>query len=122
MALEIMNDVGLLWPALGIALELLAEGADLLLADLTEQRLAANVAEYYEIPPAALQFYRIAPAGTSWDITQDAEDTQRRALGLPEETGPSPRQLLAIQAYDGSSSPGWRPNGMAMRFVLSLAA
>ena len=106
MALEIMNDVSLLWPALGAALESLAEGADLLLADLTEQRLAANVAEYYDIPLAALQFYPIGPAGTSWDITKDAEDAQRRALGLPEEMGPSPRQLLAIQAYDEFFFPG----------------
>ena len=106
MALEIMNDVSLLWPALGTALKSLAEGADLLLADLSEQRLAANVAEYYDIPLAALQFYPIAPAGTSWDITKDAEDAQRRALGLSEETGPSPRQLLAIQAYDEFFFPG----------------
>ena len=106
VALEIMNDVSLLWPALGTALKSLADGADLLLADLSEQGLAANVAEYYDIPLAALQFYPIAPCGTGWDITKDAEDAQRRALGLPEETGPSTRQLLAIQAYDEFFFPG----------------
>jgi UDP:flavonoid glycosyltransferase YjiC (YdhE family) len=106
MAFEIMNDVSQLWPALGTALTSLADGADLLLADLSEQRLAANVAEYYDIPLAALQFYPIAPAATSWDITKDAEDAQRRALGLPEETAPATLQLLAIQAYDDFFFPG----------------
>jgi UDP:flavonoid glycosyltransferase YjiC (YdhE family) len=106
MAFEIMNDVSQLWPALGTGLESLAAGADLLLADLSEQRLAANVAEYYDIPLAALQFYPIAPCGTGWDITKDAEDAQRRALGLPEETASSTQQLLAIQAYDDMFFPG----------------
>ncbi|BBZ38122.1 glycosyltransferase [Mycobacterium conspicuum] len=106
MALEIMNDVSLLWPMLGAALTSLAEGADLLLADLSEQRLAANVAEYYDIPLAALQFYPIAPAATSWDVTKDAEDAQRRELGLPAEMGDSTGQLLAIQAYDEFFFPG----------------
>jgi UDP:flavonoid glycosyltransferase YjiC (YdhE family) len=104
MAFEIMNDMSVLWPTLGGALRSLAEGADLLLADLSEQRLAANVAEYYDIPLAALQFYPIAPAATSWDITKDAEDAQRRELGLPEET--STPELLAIQAYDEFFFPG----------------
>jgi UDP:flavonoid glycosyltransferase YjiC (YdhE family) len=106
VALEIMNDVSLLWPALGTALKSLADGADLILADLSEQGLAANVAEYYDIPLAALQYYPIAPCGPGWEITKDAEDAQRRALGLPEETRPSTRQLLAIQAYDEFFFPG----------------
>ena len=106
MAFEVMNDMSLLWPTLAGALTSLAEGADLLLADLSEQRLAANVAEYYDIPLATLQFYPIGPAATGWDITKDAEDAQRRALGLPTETGPSTEQLLAIQAYDEFFFPG----------------
>ncbi len=115
MAFEIMNDVGRLWPALGAGLKSVAEGADLLLADLSEQELAANVAEYYDIPLAALQFYPIAPCGTGWDITKEAEDAQRRELGLAEETEPSTRQLLAIQAYDEFFFPGlaaeWKSDG-----------
>jgi vancomycin aglycone glucosyltransferase len=34
-----------------------ADGADLLVAGMTEQGLAANVAEYYGIPLAALHFF-----------------------------------------------------------------
>ena len=41
-----------------------------------------------------------------WHITKEAEDAQRRALGLPEETGPSTRQSLEIQAYDELFFPG----------------
>ena len=37
-------------------------------------------------------------------IAKDAEDTQRRALGLPEAPGPS--TLLEIQAYDEFCFPG----------------
>ena len=60
MAWEIMNDMTQLWPALGTALTSLADGADLLLADPSEQGLAANVAEYYDIPLATLHFYPIS--------------------------------------------------------------
>jgi vancomycin aglycone glucosyltransferase len=81
----------------------LADGADLLLAGITEQGLAANVAEYYGIPLAALQFFptRILELGSpQGNVAQQAEHAQRRALGLPEATGPSARRMLEIQAYD----------------------
>ncbi|OBA75041.1 glycosyltransferase [Mycobacterium sp. 1554424.7] len=99
MSWEIMKDVLQLWPELGTALRSLAEGADLLLTDPGQQGLAANVAEYYDIPLATLHFYPIAPV-SEWDVTKQAEDAQRRALGLPEEPGPSARQPLEIHAYD----------------------
>ena len=51
-----------------------------------EQGLAANVAEYYDIPMAALHIFPLEPGGTDWQVAKEAEDTQRRALGLPEET------------------------------------
>ena len=89
MAWEILRDITQLWPELGTALTSLADGADLLLTDASEQGLAANVAEYYDIPQAALHIYPIGPGGTNSHITKEAEDAQRRALGLPEETGPS---------------------------------
>ena len=44
-------------------------GADLLLAGMNEQGLAANVAEYYGIPLAALHFFpggSCAPGGCDW--------------------------------------------------------
>jgi UDP:flavonoid glycosyltransferase YjiC (YdhE family) len=123
IAWEIMMDVQLLWPELGTALMSLADGADLLLADLSEEGLAANVADYYDIPLAALQFYPIAPRGADWP-TKQAEDAQRRALGLPGETGSSPRQLLAIQAYDEFFFPGlaaeWAKSDVRRPFVGGL--
>jgi UDP:flavonoid glycosyltransferase YjiC (YdhE family) len=106
MGWEIMNDMAQLWPELGTGLTSLAVGADLLLADPSEQGLAANVAEYYEIPLATLHFYPTAPRGADYEITKDAEDAQRRTLGLPEQKGPSTRLSLEIQAYDELFFPG----------------
>jgi vancomycin aglycone glucosyltransferase len=64
-------------------LKALAEGADLLLAGITEQAIAANAADHYRIPLAALHFF-------------PAQVLQR---GLPEATRPGTRPL-EIQAYD----------------------
>ena len=57
MAWVIAEDIKRLWPTLGTALTSLAEGADLLLTDTSEHGLAANVAEYYDIPVATLHYY-----------------------------------------------------------------
>jgi UDP:flavonoid glycosyltransferase YjiC (YdhE family) len=86
----------------------LADGADLLLAGITEQGLAANVAEYYGIPLAALHFFptQILELGSPHgNVAEQAERAQRRALGLPETTGPSTRRMLEIQAYDEMCLP-----------------
>jgi UDP:flavonoid glycosyltransferase YjiC (YdhE family) len=99
-AWEVLRHITELWPELGTSLTSLADGADLLLTDASEQGLAANVAEYYDIPLAALHIFPIEPVGTDPHVTKAAEDAQRRALGLPEETGPSTRRSLEIQAYD----------------------
>jgi vancomycin aglycone glucosyltransferase len=80
----------------------LTNGADLLLAGITEQGLAANVAEYYGIPLAALHLFppQILELGSPHgSVAKQAEHAQRRALGLPDETGPSARPL-EIQTYD----------------------
>lgn len=106
MMWEILNDLTQLWPQLGNALTSLADGADLLLTDASEQGLAANVAEYHDIPPAALHIYPIEPDSTGAHITRVSGDAQREALGLPKETGPSARQPLEIQAYDELFFPG----------------
>jgi vancomycin aglycone glucosyltransferase len=90
------------WAEKGATLTALAAGADLLVAGITEQGLAANVADYYGIPLAALHFYplRALELGwLDWRITKEAENVQRRALGLPDVTEPSTRPL-EIQAYD----------------------
>jgi vancomycin aglycone glucosyltransferase len=88
---------------------------------MTEQRLASNVAEYHDIPLVALHFFpaRIQPSGLLYSqLTKLAEGAQRRALGLPETTGPT-TQSLEIQGYDERCLPGpaaqwvepgtWRP-------------
>ena len=69
----------------GTTLTTLANGADLLLTGRIEQGLAANVAEYYGIPQAALHFYpeaHLRQSGWAGDTMEKAEDAQRRALGL----------------------------------------
>src|SRR6202034_2997453 len=99
----------------------LAHGADLLLTGRVEQQLAANVAEYYGIPHAALHFYpqaHLRQSGWVGDAMEEAEDAHRRALGLADATGSSPRSL-EIQAYDALCFPeqaaewahgdSWRP-------------
>jgi UDP:flavonoid glycosyltransferase YjiC (YdhE family) len=106
MMWEILKDVTQLWPELGKALMSLADGADLLLTDSSQQGLGANVAEYYDIPLAALHIYPIEPGGNDSHVTKEAEDAQRRALGLPEEPRPSTRPPLEIQAYDELFFPG----------------
>jgi UDP:flavonoid glycosyltransferase YjiC (YdhE family) len=91
----------------GATLLTLADGADLLLTGRGERGLAANVAEYYDIPLATLHFFPDAQSplrGVIGGITKDAEDAQRRALGLPEATGAA-HEPLEIQAYDGLCFP-----------------
>jgi UDP:flavonoid glycosyltransferase YjiC (YdhE family) len=105
---EVIGHVSQVKMEKGATLTSLAEGADLVLAGFNEQGLAANVAEYYGIPMAALHFFP-ARIWSSWGlfstITKQTEDAQRRALGLPEATGASTRSL-EIQAYDEICLPG----------------
>ena len=118
----------------GTTLTALANGADLLLTGRIEQGLAANVAEYYGIPHAALHFFPGAHSrlsGWAGDTTEEAEDAQRRELGLPEATGHSTRSL-EIQAYDALCFPelaaewadgdDWRPFVGALTLELPTEA
>jgi vancomycin aglycone glucosyltransferase len=80
----------------------LADGADLVLAGFNEQGLAANVAEYHDVPAAAVHPFPERMWSSDWLftlMTKVNEDVQRRALGLPEATEPAARSL-DIQAYD----------------------
>ncbi len=114
------------WAEKGTTLTELAEGADMIVAGLTEQGLAANVGDYHSIPSAAVHYY---PMGIlelgwlDWRITKAAEDVHRRALGLPEVTGPATRSL-EIQAYDELCLPGvaaqWADQGARRPFVGTL--
>lgn len=123
MAWEILSDIKRLWPQLGRALVSLAEGADLLLTDAGQQGLAANVAEHYDIPQAAVHIYPIPPGHPGSSITKEAEDAQRRALSLPG-TRPSTRRPIEIQAYDELFFPGlaaeWVECGAQRPFVGGL--
>ncbi|WP_375487632.1 glycosyltransferase [uncultured Mycobacterium sp.] len=93
---------------MGTTLTQLAEGADLLVTGTFEPRLAATVAEYYDIPVAALHPFPIqvlAHSWPDWRIRQQIEEALRRALALPEAAalalpGKGKRASLEIQAYD----------------------
>jgi vancomycin aglycone glucosyltransferase len=108
MMVEVAKQVGLVKSGKAATLTPLAEGADVMVAGFNEQGLAAIVAEYYGIPLIALHYFpvRISSSGDLYTaVTQETEANQRRALGLPEATGPAP-DLLEIQAYDELSLPG----------------
>jgi UDP:flavonoid glycosyltransferase YjiC (YdhE family) len=105
---KVAEHLATVWTAKSRTLTSLADGADLLLAGMTEQGLAANVADYHGIPLAGLHFFPAQILERGWLhslITKDATNAQRRALGLPEVTGPSIGSL-EIQAYDELCLPG----------------
>jgi UDP:flavonoid glycosyltransferase YjiC (YdhE family) len=126
-----MEPVTKLWAEVGTTLVSLADGADLLLTGIPYQEVVANVAEYYDIPFAALHTYPqrvngyvvpipplpltlpspLVRSGMTvadwvyWRITKQAEDAQRRELGLPKATRPVSRRImergsLEIQTYE----------------------
>jgi UDP:flavonoid glycosyltransferase YjiC (YdhE family) len=120
------------WGEMSTTLMSLADGADLLfIIGVNFEQPAANVAEYYDIPLATLHYYPLRANGQvspilpsplirsamtvwewlDWRMTKKVEDAQRRELGLPKATGPSPRRIaergsLEIQAYDEVCFPG----------------
>jgi UDP:flavonoid glycosyltransferase YjiC (YdhE family) len=119
------------WAEMSATLTSLADGADLLLTAMPYQEVAANVAEHYDIPLAALHYFPMRVNGqlvprlpsplirsamtvlwwVYWSTTKQPEDAQRRELGLPKATCPSPRRIadrgsLEIQAYDELCFPG----------------
>lgn len=122
------------WDEMNATVAALADGADLLLTGTTYQEVVANVAESQQIPLAALHFFphransqilpvplpkRLVPplwAAVEWGywrILKDAEDAQRRELGLPPARSRSVRRIvesgaLEIQAYDEVFFPGLR--------------
>jgi|SRR5271165_332199 len=122
------------WAQMSRTLTPLAEGADLLVTGQTYHGVVANVAEYHDIPLAALHHMPICvngqlalpaiPSPTPlvrstlraawwlyWRITKDVDDTQRRELGLPRAAAPAVKRMaergsLEIQAYDEACFPG----------------
>jgi vancomycin aglycone glucosyltransferase len=116
---EVVERVSRVKTAKTTTLKSLAEGADLLVAGFNERGLAANIAEYYDIPLAVVHFFpeRVwSSEGIYASVAKDTDDAQRRALGLSEPPGPSALPVLEIQAYDELCLPGpaaeWvEPNG-----------
>jgi UDP:flavonoid glycosyltransferase YjiC (YdhE family) len=119
------------WGQMSMALTELAEGADLLFTGLAYQEIAADVAEYHNIPLATLDHIPLRPNGQLvpflpgrlgravimvcewliWGVWKKTQDAQRRELGLPKAKRPAPERITArgsleIQAYDESCFPG----------------
>jgi UDP:flavonoid glycosyltransferase YjiC (YdhE family) len=120
------------WAEMSETLMALSEDADILLTGTTYQEVVANVAECRDIPLAALHYFpaRVnshivafpAPSAVvrsvwtaaewlHWRMMKNAEDAQRRALGLPRATARCARRIvdggaLEIQAYDELFFPG----------------
>jgi UDP:flavonoid glycosyltransferase YjiC (YdhE family) len=114
------------WAEMNTTLTSLADGADLILTGTTYQEVGANVAEYLGIPLAALHYFparansqafpvplppRLVRSAWSvlewahWRVLKEAEDAQRRELGLPKAKVRAVRRIveggaLEIQAYD----------------------
>ena len=123
---DVVRNIRQAWVEWAASLKALADGADLLLTGKNEQALAANVAEYYGIPHAALHFFpgdHASIGGVLGRLAKQAEDAQRRELGLPEATGTSP-ESLEIQAYEEFCFPGsateWAHQGRRRPFVGAL--
>jgi UDP:flavonoid glycosyltransferase YjiC (YdhE family) len=120
------------WAEMNTTLTALSDGADLILTGTTYQEVAANVAEYYGVPLAALHYFPARPNSqvlpvplpsrvirsawtvaewVHWRALKEAEDAQRRELGLPKATVRAVRRIveggaLEIQAYDELFFPG----------------
>lgn len=123
---QLMERVTKIWTAKGETLGSLAAGADLLVAGMNEQRLAANVAEHLGIRLAALHFFPVdmLELGSLQSyVTSAAEDAQRETLGLPAAVA-SMRPALEIQAYDELYMPEaakrWATSGYRRPFVGAL--
>lgn len=105
---HLMERVTKIWAAKSETLARLAADAGLLVAGMNEQRLAANVAERFGIPLAALHFFPAAALELGWlqsQVTSAAEGAQRQALGLPAQAVASTGPTLEIQAYDALCVP-----------------
>jgi UDP:flavonoid glycosyltransferase YjiC (YdhE family) len=132
---EAVQQVSQSWAEMSATLKSVADGADLMLTGVPYQEAAANVAEHYGIPFAAIHHLPMRVNGrvalptalrpppqlvrslltmsdwAQWRMTKKAEDAQRRDLGLPKAASPAARRMsergsLEIQAYDELCFPG----------------
>lgn len=123
---DVVERVTKVWVDKGTALNSLAEGADVLVTGMNEQRLAANIAEHQHIPLVALHFFpsRFQPSGQlNSRLVKMSEEPLRRALGMPDAPGPTPA-VLEVQAYDERCLPGqpeeWAEPGKPFVGALNL--
>jgi len=141
--------LGGVWAEMAATLKTVADGADLLMTGIIQQGLAANTAEYYDIPLASLHCFPVRVNGQMvplvpsplirstisslwwihWRFTKRAEDAQRRELGLAKATTPSTRRILKrgsleLQAYEPFYFPGlaaeWEQQNARRPFVGAL--
>ncbi|MCV7398958.1 glycosyltransferase [Mycobacterium fragae] len=128
---ELWEPLSQSWEEINTTLKSLADEADLLFTGVNFEDAAVNVAEYYDIPLAALHYYPLRANGQllpflpapltrfamtvfewlAWRGAKRLEDAQRRELGLPKATRPSSRRIaergsLELQAYDEVCFPG----------------
>jgi UDP:flavonoid glycosyltransferase YjiC (YdhE family) len=119
------------WELMSDTLAALAGGADLLFTGLAFEEVAANVAEYHDLPLATLHYYPIRPNGRLLPLlpaplgrlvmtlqqrmvsrgTRKTEQAQRRGLGLPSTKELAAHRIakrgaLELQAYDDFCFPG----------------
>ena len=120
------------WADMGKALTSLTDDADLLFTSLPFEEIAANVAEYHDIPLVALHYFPWRPNGRlltflparlgrlvmayqhrlTWQAIREVDQAQRRELGVPEAPNTVPwrriseRGSLELQAYDQVCFPG----------------
>jgi UDP:flavonoid glycosyltransferase YjiC (YdhE family) len=128
---EVWNPIAACYHEMSATLLSLADGADLIFTGLNFEDIAANVAEHYRIPLVTQHWFPLRPNGQllsflpaplsrglitlfwwmSWRGAKALEDTQRRALGLPDAACSGARRItergsLEIQAYDEVFFPG----------------
>ncbi|MGE2725646.1 glycosyltransferase [Mycolicibacterium pulveris] len=137
------------WDDVSTTLKAQAKDADLLFTGVLGEEAAGNIAEHYGIPFATLHVFPIRANGQlvpglparvgrsvmrtsewlGWPLMKKLDDAQRRELGLPKATRPSPwriaeRGSLEIQAYDPVCFPGlaeeWAQWGGRRPFVGAL--
>ncbi|OBI49037.1 glycosyltransferase [Mycobacterium sp. E796] len=109
------------WEEMSRTVTSAADGADVVIAGQSIEPVVSNVADYYDIPMAALHFSPARPrrnhvmaevfAWEYWLLTKKVEEAQRRELGLPKATVPWTRRIaergsLELQAYDEVCFPG----------------
>ena len=129
------------WRQTSAALTPLVDGADLLVTHENLEESALNIAEYHGIPLATVHVTpkranrqmrsatRLNEWRHDWGFFKKIDNAQRRDLGLPKATTPSPRRIaergsLEIQAYDEVCFPGlateWAKFGSQRPFVGTL--